>query len=36
LNKVVAGTLIDMQAELGSKKVSPYDTGRLSFQLVCG
>lgn len=29
LNKVVAGTLIDMQAELGSKKVSPYDTGRL-------
>lgn len=29
LNKVVRGTLITMQAELGSKKVSPYDTGRL-------
>lgn len=29
LNKVVRGTLITMQSELGSKKVSPYDTGRL-------
>jgi hypothetical protein len=29
LNKVVASTVITMQAELGSKKVSPYDTGRL-------
>lgn len=29
LNKVVASTMITMQAELGSKAVSPYDTGRL-------
>jgi hypothetical protein len=29
LNKVVASTIITMQSELGSKKVSPYQTGRL-------
>ena len=29
LNRVVAGTLVTMQAELGSKKVSPYQSGRL-------
>lgn len=29
LNKVVASAIITMQSELGSKKVSPYDTGRL-------
>ena len=29
LNKVVSGTLITMQSELGSKKVSPYQSGRL-------
>lgn len=29
LNKVVRGTVITMQAELGSKKVSPWATGRL-------
>jgi len=29
LNKVVSGTIKTMQEELGSKKVSPYDTGRL-------
>jgi hypothetical protein len=29
LNKVVASTIITMQSELGSTKVSPYDTGRL-------
>ena len=29
LNRVVASSLIGMQSELGDKKVSPYDTGRL-------
>jgi hypothetical protein len=28
LNRVVAETVITMQSELGSTKVSPYDTGR--------
>jgi hypothetical protein len=29
LNRVVAGTVTAMQSELGSKNVSPWDTGRL-------